>query len=329
MATISRRGKVWRAQVRLKGRYFSESFHSKQAAQQWGREKEDAIRLGTADVAPALSLREAVDRYERERREHHPLTATMRGNLRRWQESSGGKDLLTLTADDVISHAKARQCGPATMAIEVGALRDVFTVARTWGIRPAFDPIAEALPTLRKLRLVAKPKERDRRPTGDEIARLRTYLLANKRMPMADLMDFAIASAMRLGEVTRIRWADLDRANRTVLIRDRKDPERKEGNNQWVPLLGDAMVIVERQPQRDERIFPHHPDSISRTWLAACKALGIADLHWHDLRHEGISRLFEQGYQIQEVSVVSGHRSWASLKRYTNLRPESLHRSIP
>lgn len=50
----------------------------------------------------------------------------------------------------------------------------------------------------------------------------------------------------------------------------------------------------------------------------------IKDLRFHDLRHEGISRLFEQGYQIQEVSMVSGHRDWGSLKRYTNLRPEDL-----
>jgi integrase len=272
MATITRRGKVWRAQVRVKGRYFSESFHSKQAAQQWAREREDAIRLGTADEAPAMTLRDAVDRYERERREHHPLSATMRGNLRRWQESSGGKDFAALTADDVVSHAKARTCGPATMAMEVGALRDVYTVARTWGIRPAIDAIDEAMPALRKMRLVAKPKERDRRPTPDELARLDAYLSANKRMPMADMMHFAIASAMRLGELARTQWADFDAAGKLVLIRDRKDPTRKEGNNQWVPLLGEAFTIVQRQPRKAPEIFPHHPDSISRAWRDACTA---------------------------------------------------------
>lgn len=326
MATISKRGKGWRAQVRLKGQYFSETFHSKQAAQKWARDKEDAIRLGRADEAPALTLEQAIDRYEKERREHRPLTATMRGNLKRWVETSGQKDFATMTADDVVRHAKLRECGPATMAIEVGALKDVFTVARTWGVRPEHHPVEEAMPTLRKLRLVGKPAERDRRPTAGEIERLRAYLAANKRMPMADMMDFAIATAMRLSELTGILWADLDSDQRTVLIRDRKDPQRKEGNNQRVPLLGDSFAIVERQPRTGDRIFPHHSDSVTRAWVAACKALNIRDLHWHDLRHEGTSRLFEQGYQIQEVAIVTGHRSWASLKRYTNLRPESLHR---
>ncbi len=326
MATITRRGKGWRVQVRVAGRYFSETFHTKTAAQTWAREKEDAIRLGAPAEAAPLTVRAAIDRYEMERREHRPLSATMRGNLTRWQESLGEHDFATLTAEDVVQHAKRRTCGPATMAMEVGALRDVYTIARTWGIRPALHPVDEAMPTLRKLRLVAKPKERDRRPTADELARLRTYLLANKRVPMSDLMDFAVASAMRLGEVTRIVWADLDEAKRTIIIRDRKDPQAKEGNDQVVPMLGDAYTILTRQPRKDARIWPHHEDSISRCWRHACAALGIRDLHWHDLRHEGTSRLFEAGYQIHEVAVVTGHRDWKSLKRYTQLRPESLHR---
>lgn len=326
MATISKRGKVWRAQVRIAGRYFSESFHTRGAAELWARAKEDAIRLGTADAAVPLTVRDAIDRYERERRDHRPLSGTIRSNLRRWQDSTGDKLLADLTADDVLAHAKGRTCGPATMAIEVGALRDVFTAARTWGIRPALHPVDEAMPMLRKLRLVAKPRERDRRPTADELRRLRDYLTANKRIPMRDLMDFAIASAMRLGEVVRIAWADLDADKRTIVIRDRKDPQEKAGNDQVVPLLGDAFAIVERQPRNAARIFPHHADSIGRAWRASCASLGIEDLHWHDLRHEGTSRLFEAGYQIHEVAIVTGHRDWKSLKRYTQIRPESLHR---
>jgi site-specific recombinase XerD len=50
-------------------------------------------------------------------------------------------------------------------------------------------------------------------------------------------------------------------------------------------------------------------------------------LHFHDLRHEGVSRLFEAGYQIQEVAIVSGHKDWAQLKRYTQLKAKDLHRT--
>ncbi len=49
--------------------------------------------------------------------------------------------------------------------------------------------------------------------------------------------------------------------------------------------------------------------------------LGIKDLHFHDLRHEGISRLFEADWDIPQVAAVSGHRDWKMLQRYTHLRP--------
>lgn len=59
----------------------------------------------------------------------------------------------------------------------------------------------------------------------------------------------------------------------------------------------------------------------------ACKAEGIIDLHFHDSRRECASRLFEQGYQIQEVAQVTGHKDLNTLWRiYTKLHPEALHR---
>lgn len=51
---------------------------------------------------------------------------------------------------------------------------------------------------------------------------------------------------------------------------------------------------------------------------------GLEDILLHDLRHEGISRLFELGFEIQEVATISGHRDWKVLRRYTHLKPSSL-----
>jgi site-specific recombinase XerD len=53
--------------------------------------------------------------------------------------------------------------------------------------------------------------------------------------------------------------------------------------------------------------------------------LKIEDLHFHDLRHEGTSRLFEAGFSIQQVALVTGHKDWKMLRRYTHLKPETLH----
>jgi len=74
------------------------------------------------------------------------------------------------------------------------------------------------------------------------------------------------------------------------------------------------------------RVFPHHHKSAGTAFQRACKTLKITDLHFHDLRHEATSRLFEAGLTIEKVALVTGHRDWKMLRRYTNLRPESLHK---
>jgi site-specific recombinase XerD len=53
--------------------------------------------------------------------------------------------------------------------------------------------------------------------------------------------------------------------------------------------------------------------------------LKIKNLHFHDLRHEATSRLFEAGFSIEQVALVTGHKDWKMLRRYTHLRPEHLH----
>jgi integrase len=75
------------------------------------------------------------------------------------------------------------------------------------------------------------------------------------------------------------------------------------------------------------RIYPFCEGTVSQAFTKACRYCGIEDLVFHDLRHEAISRLFEAGYSIPEVALVSGHKSWKHLQRYTQIRPQSLHRS--
>jgi integrase len=63
-----------------------------------------------------------------------------------------------------------------------------------------------------------------------------------------------------------------------------------------------------------------------KSFTRTCRDLKIEDLHFQDLRHEGTSRLFEAGFSIQQVALVTGHKDWKMLRRYTHLKPETLHR---
>ena len=130
-----------------------------------------------------------------------------------------------------------------------------------------------------------------------------------------------------------IEWRHLDAKTRTILVENRKDPRNKDGNDQRVPLLAatgyDAYQILEEQRQRiggnGGRCFPYNGRSVGTNFRRTCQELKIENLHFHDLRHEGTSRLFEAGLTIEQVPLVTGHKDWKMLRRYTHLRPEALH----
>ena len=73
-----------------------------------------------------------------------------------------------------------------------------------------------------------------------------------------------------------------------------------------------------------DRVNPYNARSLGAAFRGACQELCIEDLHFHDLRHEATSRLFEAGFDIPEVSLVTGHKDWKMLRRYLNLRPDQL-----
>jgi integrase len=171
--------------------------------------------------------------------------------------------------------------------------------------------------------------KRDRRPTQDEIDRIISALEANIRqqIPVGRIIRFAVATAMRQDEIARVEWRDFDASSRMLLIRNRKDPRKKKG---LLDVSGyDASKIIEEQGRfsniREGRIFPYNGRSIGTAFRRQCRALKIDDLHFHDLRHEGTSRLFEAGFSIEQVALVTGHKDWKMLRRYTHLKPETLH----
>jgi integrase len=99
-----------------------------------------------------------------------------------------------------------------------------------------------------------------------------------------------------------------------------KHPGDKKGNKVHCELPPEALAIIKAMPRYEQRIFQYSTDAISAAFTRACRFLGIEDLRFHDLRHEGISRLFEMGRTTPQVAAVSGHRSWTSLKRYAHIR---------
>jgi integrase len=184
--------------------------------------------------------------------------------------------------------------------------------------------------TLGKLGMIGKSKERDRRPTQDELVRICAYFAANRyqKIPMHRIVPYAVATALREAEICRIEWEGYSQVDRTQFVAQRKHPTEKETNDHTMPLVTttgyDPIAIIEEQgaaTSKRGRIFPYNSKSVGTAFRRACQELRIVDLHFHDLRHEGISRLFEADWDIPQVASVSGHHDWNMLKRYTHLRP--------
>lgn len=329
---IAVKGK-WRAQVRRKGQpVYTRTFDTKAAAERWARQLEADMDRGNqpAPGKKVLLVSELIAAYRKLREQARPISdsSTEHYTLLHLERHLGKRDAQRLTPQDLVGYCGARKdegAGAYTCNMDISKLGTVLRYAALASKVTLPDVVGQARPLLTHLGLIGGGGKRERRPTQDELQRLVEYLEREHGALYADVVRFAVLTAMRRGEITRLRWEDVDAAKKLVLVRDRKHPRKKVGNNEWIPLLGDAWAIVQRQAN-GELIFPVHEQTLSKYFRWACQALSIPDLHFHDLRHEGTSRLFEQGYEVQQVALVTGHKDWRHLKRYTNLKPEDLHK---
>ncbi len=240
-------------------------------------------------------------------------------------------DVTEIKSSDLIEHVRARRksgAGPSTVNNDLVWLRVILRYARAaWDVPVDLTVIDDAYEVLRTEKSVARSKARSRRPSTSELSALTDYLQQKEKrrsnMPMRDIMWFAIYLARRQSEITRLLIADNDQKTRTGIVRNLKHPTDRELFRRF-KYSDEAWEIVSRQDHDEDRIFPFEPRTIGAAFTRACRILEIEDLHFHDLRHEVTSRLFEAGYSIVEVQQFTLHDSWGTLSRYTHLRPESV-----
>lgn len=336
--TITQRNGKYTCQVRWfpsnskKRRTQAKTFTKKKTAELWGRQKIEEVELSALGGGMHTTLRDLISKYLDDsyvkvgRSKRYSLKMIMDCNIGLLRTDE-------LKAKHIVDFCKDRNgagAGKSTIAVDVSNLRSVLKAAEAlYDIAVDESAIIKAMPTLHTLKLIGKGEIRTRRPATDEIVQLRAKLEERQTkkgafIPFVDIFDFSILSCMRIGEVCSIVWDDLDEDGSWVWVRDRKDPRKKEGNHMKVPLLGGALDIVLKQPKtNDPRIFPFSERSVTAGFQRVRNKLGIKDLRYHDLRREGASRLFEQGFTVDKVAQVTGHRDLNTLWRvYTSVLPD-------
>ncbi len=311
----------------------SQTFDRRPAARGWIKKREAELSKPGALVGAKASRRnptlaDAIDRYISE------STRAMGRTKLQVLEAIKNHDISDrqcsdIRSQDIVAFAQtlAEKVQPQTVGNYLAHLGSVFAIApAAWGYDLQPQAMADAVKVAKRLGVTSRSRARDRRPTLDELHRLMTHFAEMQKRrpasnPMHVIIAFAVFSTRRLEEITRISWTDLDLGGKRILVRDMRNPGERIGNDVWCDLPEPAMRIIKsRQKGAYDQIFPYNGDAIGAAFTRVCKFLGICNLHFHDLRHDGISRLFEIGLNIPHVAAVSGHRSWTSLKRYTHLR---------
>jgi integrase len=312
----------------------SETFVRHDDAKTWGVNAERQIDRGETPtlsrVAKLQTFAELIDLHIDDMTDvGKPPLRSKRATLMMLKKRLGEKNMVALDRECVVKFGRARAlegAGPVTLSSDIGAIKLVLThAAAVHGLPVSIEPVELARVALKRLGLIGKSKERDRRPTEEELEKIFRHFDGKPRMniPMNRIIKTAIATAMRQEEICMVVWPDFEARTKMLTIRDRKDPREKIGNDQRIPLLAvsgyDAMALIDEQrsyrSNDDDRIFPFNHKSVSTLFTRACADLGIIDLHFHDLRHEGTSRLFEAGFQIHQVALVTGHKDWKMLRR--------------
>ncbi|MDB6454832.1 site-specific integrase [Falsirhodobacter sp. 20TX0035] len=301
----------------------AQTFDREPAARAWMKRREAEItKDGFGN--PKGTLSEAIDKYVKESRKE--IGRTKAQVLRSISSHEiGEKRCGDIRSSDIVSFATtlSKTVQPQTVLNYLSHLSAVFAIAKpAWGYPLDKTEMDAAMAVCKRLGLTTKSNRRTRRPTLEELDKLLAHFEdrshRRRALPMHTVVLFALFSTRRQEEITRIRWDDF--AGTRVLVRDMKNPGEKKGNDIWCDVPPEAAAVIGRMPKTHVEIFPYSTDAISAAFTRACKLLGIEDLRFHDLRHEGVTRLFEMGWTIPHVAAVSGHRSWQSLQRYTHVQ---------
>jgi integrase len=315
----------WQVKIRRRGfPPVSRTFVRRADAEKFARQAEAEMDRGvfvSRDEAEAVTLAEALRRYEREVSAKKRGHAQEKNRIKAWLEHPLAKrSLAGIRATDIAKYRDDRLaagCAVATVRLDLAVISHLYAIAaKEWGLAVQNPVRTVSLPSVNNART--------RRLDADEEARLLSELDRSRNRWAKPIVEFALETAMRRGELLSLQWENIDLARRVAHL-----PKTKNGDARNVPLSSRAVAVLQALPRSiDGRVFPVEDYMIREAWKQACKRAGIEDLRFHDLRHEATSRLAEKLPNVVELSAVTGHKDLRMLKRYYHPRAEDLAKKL-
>jgi len=309
MTSIRKRNGKYQVQIRIQRKNLTKTFSNLKDARKWGSHYESKIHLGSEleTLDKNIILADLINKYLKEitptKKGWHMETIRMKRLLR---QPISKRPVYLLKTKDFVEYKNERiKDGKIACRYDLTLLHHLYNVAiKQWSYPILSNPISN----------VPKPKpnpSRERRLSDNELK----YILNDnfKNPHMKNIISLAIETGMRRGEILSIKTQNL--MENYIWL-----PDSKNGNPRKIPLSNKAKSILNKSVLP----FPISPNAVRLCWNRMIKRSGIQDLHFHDLRHEAISRFFEMGLSVPEVSLISGHKDIRQLMRYVHLKVEKL-----
>ena len=309
MASIRKRNGKWHAQVRRANcKSITKTFTLKKYAERWARDMEQKLDRQELQIDhQEATLRDLVNRYLTEvvplKRSNESEEIVLLSFLK---EKFVDLSIYKINAEHFAKYRDRRLkiVKPATFVRQIGILQHLYNTAiKEWGF--------EFKNPVKSIRKPIIRNKRNRRLTDTECQQIVGGNYSHQLL--RSIIELALETGMRRGELLRIQRDHIK--DQTLLI-----PYAKNGESRIIPLTKRARQILDHASLP----FPVSANGLRLAWQRLRKRFSIKDLHFHDLRHEAISRFFEKGLSVAEVALISGHKDVRMLFRYTHLKAEDI-----
>lgn len=331
MATFHQRNSGWwQAKIRRIGYPSqSKSFEYKKDAEAWARDIESKIDKGsliTTSVSEKTNMSQLIARFKadfatKNYRKRDDGKEAWKFQCEHLNKFFGKYSLAAVTPQAVAKYRDERNSlvSDSTVRKELYMLSKIFSVTE--------KEFEVALPNGNPVAKVRKPKEgrgRNRRITDDEFVQLMIECTASRNKWLAFAVQLGVETTLRQADLLNLEWVKISFDQKLAFLNepgktDEKDPRK-------IPLSGSAIQLLRNMPKHESgKVIPLQRMTLYHAFVAAVKRAGIEDYDWHDLRHEGLSRLGNRGdISVHELAAMSGHQTLQLLKKYVHVREKEL-----
>jgi integrase len=216
-------------------------------------------------------------------------------------------------------------------------VRQVFNRSRQWGLFNGENPVRETINADKKFLKVADNR-RLRFLTQAEAKKLLQEIQAISSQTY-NICLLSLHTGMRMGEIFKLLWQDVDLTNELIHIRN---PKNNESRQVFLtpPLLEILKPIYSKGFVRTDLIFKDRNGNkihqLSDTFNRSVEKLGLNDgvkdaqnkVVPHTLRHTFASWLAQQGETLLTIKELIGHKDISMTMRYAHLVPDQKRKAV-